>query len=431
MIVWSSIVGFLIVGYFCTQKAFAYLGVPPLFVGEAVLAMFLFLKPRVALGTWAASLLRQSPLNAFGLALLAFVSYGAWQAARGVIGGAPFFYTMKFFIFNYYPLYLFLGIWVGLQTPDFLPKLVRVVAWVHGIYGLLWITVLGHAPVYLPGQEWSIFGWPGGAPAAILGVLCFARNLRAVWPVLALNLAVTLFVQQRAQWLGLAAGALVWAFLARRLGQAGTMAVAALAVLGTIELAGFQLSGDRGAISLGSTLAQALAPIDAELARKFSPDSERHSVTATWRERWWEQIWLSVHSTPKLEAFGHGYGFDLFALAPEDVRAGQSAEVRTPHSVFFYALGYTGWVGVAIFTVFQMTILSLLWRSFRLTGQPVGVVWWAMGIAMAFFEASFDTPYKAIPFYLLIGLSIAPGLQLTGERYARVARAQLLPTAGR
>ena len=56
------------------KRSFAYLGVPPLFIGEIVLGAFLLLKPRVALGTWAASLLRPSPLNGLGLALLVFVA---------------------------------------------------------------------------------------------------------------------------------------------------------------------------------------------------------------------------------------------------------------------------------------------------------------------------------------------------------------------
>jgi O-antigen ligase len=116
-----------------------------------------------------------------------------------------------------------------------------------------------------------------------------------------------------------------------------------------------------------------------------------------------------------LEAFGHGYGFDLFGLAPEEVRAGQDEEIRTPHSVFFYALGHTGWVGVGLFAVLQITILRLLWRAFRLSGQPAGVVFWVMGMSMACFEQSFDTPYRAIPFYLLVGMAMAPALQPVRE----------------
>ena len=195
-----------------------------------------------------------------------------------------------------------------------------------------------------------------------------------------------------------------------------------------IELAGVRF----GSASFGEVLGRVIAPIDAELAKEWQPDAKIYADTVEWRQKWWDAIWRSVHSTPMLEAFGHGYGFDLFALAPEDVRAGQEDEIRTPHSVFFYALGYTGWVGVVLFGILQFAILRLLWRSYRFTRQPAGVVWWFTGMAMAFFEASFDTPYKAIPFYLLMGFSIAPGLlQSSGELNARPARAQLLPVAGR
>ena len=67
MVIWHRFAGFLLVGYLGIGKSFAYLGIPPLFIGEIALAAFLLLKPRVALGTWATSLLRRSPLNALGL----------------------------------------------------------------------------------------------------------------------------------------------------------------------------------------------------------------------------------------------------------------------------------------------------------------------------------------------------------------------------
>jgi len=437
MFMWARVAGFLLVGYLCMTRSFAYLGFPPIsvFIGEIVLVAFLFLKPNPGLGTWVASLLRASPLNELGLALLVFMSYGVWQMARGVLDGSSIFYTFKFFIFNYYTLYLFLGIWVAVQAPDSLPKLIRAIAWVNGVYGLIWIVALRYAVDYhMPGSDVRLFGQPGGGPVAILGLLCFCRNLRAVWPVLALNIIVTLAMQVRAEWLGLTLGMLVWGLLTRRLGRLVALGMTGVVVLGMIELAGIQLPGRyKGSeLSLGETLGRALAPINTELAKQFSPDAGRHASTAEWRELWWEQIWLSVHSRPMLEAFGHGYGFDLFGLAPESVRAGQEDwDVRTPHSVFYYALGYTGWVGVALFAVLQFTILRVLWQAFRLGGQPAGVVFWVMGMAMACFEESFETPYRAIPFYLLVGMTIAPALQWKGELHAHPARAQLLSVAGR
>ena len=118
MVIWPHIASFLLVGYLCMSRSFAYLGVPPLFIGELVLGAFLLLKPRVALGTWAASLLRSSPLNAFGITLLAFMAFGVWQVGRGVLSGYPAIHTLKFLTFNYYTLYLFMGIWIGLQAQN-------------------------------------------------------------------------------------------------------------------------------------------------------------------------------------------------------------------------------------------------------------------------------------------------------------------------
>jgi hypothetical protein len=429
MFIWSRVAGFLVVGYLSMARSFAYLGVPPIFIGEVVLAAFLLLKPRVALGTWAMSLLRASPLSGLGLALLIFMLYGLWQMGRGILEGSAVLYTLKFFTFNYYALYLFLGIWIGLQAPVLLSRLVRVIAWANGIYALMWLVGLNDVVVPLPADGVALFGAvPAGGAVAIMGLLCFERDLRAIWPILALNVAVTLAIPTRSVWLGLMVGGLVWDILTGRFGRIIVICVAGLAVVGMIELAGLKF----GSASFGDVVGRVIAPIDPELAKEWKPDAEIYAGTVEWRQKWWNEIWRSVHSTPMLEAFGHGYGFDLFALAPDDVRAGQEEEIRTPHSFFFYALGYTGWVGVALFGILQVAILRLLWRSYRFTGQPAGVVWWCTGMAMAFFEASFETPYKAIPFYLLMGFSIAPGLlQPSGERNARPARAQLLPVAGR
>jgi O-Antigen ligase len=428
VITWPRIAGFLLIGYLCAKRSFAYLGVPPLFIGEIVLGAFLLLKPRVVLGTWVASLLRASPLNELGLALLVFVLYGVWQVGRGVLSGHPLIYTMKFFVFNYYTLYIFLGIWVALREPELMPKLIRVLAWLNGIYGMLFLVALRHVPIYMPGYDGvdvPLFSPPSGQVVVILGLLCFERDLRAVWFVLLLNIVITLAWQVRAEWLGLALGIFTWGLLTGRLGRVVAIGMAAVAVLGLIELAGIDLAGRRGyEVSLSENIARVVAPIDLELAKELSPRAAKHAGTAEWRELWWEQIWLSAHSAPMLEAFGHGYGFDLWGLAPAEINAGQvHDDVRTPHSVFYYALGYTGWVGVVLFCLLQITILKLLWRSYRVGGQPAGIALWVLGMGMALFQESFETPQRAIPFYLLVGMTIAPGLQSGRAWHALPARA--------
>ncbi|MCE3248376.1 MAG: hypothetical protein K0R41_2201, partial [Geminicoccaceae bacterium] len=280
MVIWPWIAGFLLLGYLTMGRSFAYLGIPPIFIGEIVLAAFLLLKPRIALGTWAASLLRPSPLNGLGLTLLAFMAYGLWQVGRGVLGGYPVLHTLKFFTFNYYTLYLFMGIWIGLHTPDFLPKLIRVIAWVNGIYGLIYIVALRDVAAYIPGTDVPLFSAPAAQVVVILGLLCFERDLRAVWFVLLLNVVVTLVWQVRAEWAGLALGILAWGFLTGRIGRVIAIGMAGLAVLGMIELADIRLVGRNTEVSLSETVARAIAPIDKDLARKLSPYAAYHAGTA-------------------------------------------------------------------------------------------------------------------------------------------------------
>jgi hypothetical protein len=47
------------------------------------------------------------------------------------------------------------------------------------------------------------------------------------------------------------------------------------------------------------------------------------------------------------------------------------------------------------------------------------------------FEEGFETPFKAIPFYLLWGMTMAAALRWQGEVQAHLLPAQLRPAAGR
>lgn len=433
MAAWRNLAAFLLVGYLSMSRSFAYLGLPPLriFVGEIALAAFVVLKPRVAIGTWATSLLRTSALSPLALTLLVFVAYGVWQMGRGVAGGAAIVHTLKYFVFNYYSIYLFLGIWIAVHQPSFLKQSIRLLALCNGIYGVLFVLVLQRSSLLIPGSSIPLFGQPTGSAVAIVGLLCLERDLRAVWPLLVLNLLVTMAMQVRAEWLSLVVGVLTWGFLTQRMGRVVLIGVLGIALLGLIDLTGIQLSGRSGGVSLSEIIGRVLAPIDLDLAKQFSPSAQHHAGTMEWREKWWHEIWRSAHSKPMLEAFGHGYGFDLFSLAPEDVRAGQALEIRTPHNVFYYALGYTGWIGVLLFGSVQISIFRLLWWTRKRTGEVIGVTLWLMGMSTAFFGNFFETPFGAIPFYLLVGAGIAPGLLVAGESGAHPTRAQLLSVARR
>ena len=80
-----------------------------------------------------------------------------------------------------------------------------------------------------------------------------------------------------------------------------------------------------------------------------------------------------------------------------------SGDLRTPHNIFYYALGYSGWLGVFFFFSLQAACGALVWRAYKLTGQSFGVALWASTLLTAFFGNAFETPTGAIPCYLTLG----------------------------
>jgi hypothetical protein len=413
---WQKVVAFLVVGYFCLSRAFAYLGIPPLhlFVGEIVLAYFLLFGPKVTTGRWLWLAIRAAPFTTLRRRFVMLFAYGVFQVGLGAARGYPVFTAIRDLAFNYYPLYLFLGLWVGLRSPSFLPKLIRLLAWFNGIYGLLFILFLSRIPWTIPGVsnevvEVRIFGQPLGSAIALIGLFAFESELLSVWHLVALNLFVLLGMQIRGEWLAFAIGLLVWGWMTRRLKRltmAGAYLMLLFAFMYTVDL---KLPAPEtritGTISVRDLVGRALAPISPDAASDYTEDSQDALNTTLWRTVWWAEIWTSIHETSSRALLGFGYGFPLGDLNPYL----DGEFIRTPHNVFLYALAYTGWVGVALFVAFQVELARLLWGTWKKTGQPFGILFWVTSLVFACFTAFFETPYGAIPFYLVAGCAIAFG----------------------
>ncbi|HEX2243472.1 MAG TPA: hypothetical protein VHK27_09510, partial [Gammaproteobacteria bacterium] len=65
-----------------------------------------------------------------------------------------------------------------------------------------------------------------------------------------------------------------------------------------------------------------------------------------------------------------------------------------------------------------MALAHILLRAYQLTGQPFCLCYWMMTLTGAFFGNYLETPFGAIPFYLILGLAAAP----VGSVYDQVAR---------
>jgi len=413
---WYWTAGFLLVGYFCMGRSFAYWGIPPLhlFIGEIVLGCFLFWGPVSARGRWPWVAANSLSLRRYKQLLQASIAFGVLQVLRGILLGHPVLSAVRDLAFNYYAIYFFLGVWVASSDPEFLPKLLRVAAWANGVYGILYILALSRLTWFFPGVSQEvipvpILGQPMFSGAILLGLLSVEKSLRAVWPPVLLNAAVLIGMVTRGEWLAFGVGLFTWALLTRNFGRVVLGGLTVLLLLGGMYLTGFEMEapeGRGGTISATDLVGRVLAPLDKDLAADYTSDAQMHEETAAFRTLWWIAIWDSAHGSVSRALFGHGYGFPLGDLVPYL----HGEFIRTPHNVFFYALGYTGWIGVVIFGLLLAEIARLSWRVYRKDGQPFAVVFWVTMVTYSLFTAFYEAPYGAIPFFVVTGSACMPAL---------------------
>lgn len=420
---WRGTAMFLVLGYFAMGRSFAYLGIPPLklFIGEIVLLAFLVRHPRVSLDRVRRALSRPTFLTDYSWGLVLLLLYGVMEIFRGAYYGYSVLNAVQSFVFNYYPVYLLMGIWIGERDPSFVKRTVIALAWVNGIYGVLYIGFLSRIAIFIPGSQGAsvpIFGQPWGSMIALLGLMCFKFDLRKTWFPLLLNAAVLLAIQVRAEWVGFVAGLLVYAVLTKRFDRLiGIGAVTGLLLIiglaADIHLPGAASRG--GGISTRDIVGRAIAPINKDLAAEFTPFAQSNASTFEWRTNWWKAIWQDNHKDAEVAMLGEGYGYPLVNLV--NYLRGQTF-LRTPHNMFFFALGYGGWLLVGLFALLQWFILRLLIKAWRVSRNPFGLVFWTSVIVWSLFGDSFETPYGAIPYFIIAGACIAPLLVRRNYAYS-------------
>jgi hypothetical protein len=406
---WTIATVVVVGGYLLFQRPFAYLGVPgtPLFVGEMLLGAFYLLRSDVAGHRLMRALLTPDRLGAMAWGVFLVALYGATLVIRGDNANYPRRLLLQEFVFNLYPLYLFLGLWLAERDPKLLERFMIGVAWATGIYGAIYLPFLNNSIATIPGTTILLFRAPLGTGAAIIALLAFKVRGWRLWVPLLLNLLVLLGVQNRAAYAGFVVGLVVWAVMAKRVGRVAAIGAVLTAVLAVAWVLDLRLELSRGAseYSARNIVAAVVAPFDEEAASRYSEDARNFSGTTEWRKTWWAGIWDAVHADPVHTAFGSGYGFELTSTA--DLRS-SDPDLRTPHNWFMYAIGYGGWTHVLVFVFLLSAVSLLLWEAFRRTGVAFGLPFLALSTTVATFSNFYETPYAAIPVWVLCGMAIAP-----------------------
>jgi hypothetical protein len=404
----TGLAKFLVCGYLSCSRTFAHLGLEPakVFIGELALAGFIFAQPRVwgdvvrGIGKWRR-------FDSLRWTCAGFIGYGIFLLLLGVWREYPLLTAIENAAFHYYPLYFVFGIWAGVQNPNIVGDIIRVVAWVNGIYGCAYVLVLHSVAWKLPGTaDVTLFGQPAGSAFAILALLATAPRLADAWLPLLLNVFVLIGIQVRAEWLGFCLGFVALALIGRH-SRRLLVIIGMTACVGVLAfVADWRLPAPRGGeISVQGIAGRMAAPVAPDFAARYSDNTKTFAGTAEWRTRWWREIWRTINydRSDITFFFGLGYGYPLSELGE-----GVPAEIRVPHNVFFYVLGYGGWIGVVAFGLFQTALLRSLYRSFRATGQPLGVIFWILWITSAALGNVLEGPAGAVPFYLLVGMFCAP-----------------------
>jgi O-Antigen ligase len=326
--------------------------------------------------------------------------------------GFPPLTAVENLVFNIYPLYLFLGMWLGKRRPDLLLRFVQVFAVLFCIYAPAYFLYLNKINVMMPGSGVPLFGQAGGGGFIILSLLCLDPKPGRWWPVMAIAACGFLAAQVRGEWLGIVVATMIWGVLSKKMAKVAMLGagIFALLAVGAILDVNLPSTGERGgAIASSEIVARGLAAASPDLARDLtgSTNVNFYNGTITWRKNWWRAIWANSQDNYTNLLIGPGYGFALKNLVNYLAVA---TDLRTPHNVFYYALGYTGWIGVSIFFSLQAAFAVLLWRVYKLTGEAWGLAAWSATLVSAFFGNVMETPAGAIPLYLLIGLFVGPVL---------------------
>ncbi len=400
----------LLVGYLCGGRSFAYIGLGPVYLGEAALLVFLAACPLAVLRWSAGSLVRPTPLSAAAWCLYFFLAFGLLQCLRGLAAGYETRAVLQNAVFHVYAVFLFAGVWLGHRLGPSVPRLLWFLAVCHGVYGAVYVTVL--SPLGLTGSDdfghvpW--FGQPNNAAVLLVALLATESRPGRLWAPVLLNVFVLAAIQSRAEWLSLAVGAPLVAYLSGRTRQFALLGGAALCLLVVWAATDVKVPVPeiRGGGEMGGreVIGRIAAAVDPDLAATFTDDPDRQYETVSWRFEWWAAIWRMVHETPAHVLFGPGYGYPLWDLHPESL----PGAIRTPHNGLMYALGYTGWTGLALFVALHAVLGTLLWRVYRRTGQPAGICFWLMCVIRGSFDNFFEAPHLGIPFYVMIGLFAAP-----------------------
>ena len=405
-----TVLGLVLLGYTLFSRGFAYLGVPPLFVGEIMAVAGVV----VALRSGRVGPLLERPATWILLALVALAGVRTVPYV-GVYGlDAP----RDFMQLGYGVFALIVGALL-VARPERLARLVDLYQrYVVVVLGLIWLVYLVYktGPDRIPTLPWaghvSVFEAKGGDIMVQLTgitafvVVGFTRRTPLLIAALVFNVGIVIVSNRGgmvAFFLGLG---LAW-LLRPPTARAGRLAYA-FALLLVVGL----IVGPSTAKINGGGRSISVEQIWTNVQSVFGKGGDHLDGTKQWRLDWWGQIY---DYTVRGEHFWTGKGFGV-NLAKEDGFA-VVKELRSPHNGHMTVLARMGVPGAALWVLLQLAWSAGVfgaWRRARRAGRDrwTGLFAVLSAYFVAFhvnaaFDVYFEGPMGGVWFWTVFGTGLA------------------------
>ena len=408
----------LLAGYALFDKGFAYVGYPPIFIGEIALGACLFL---AVTGAFSFRVFR-SPIA------WVLILFGFWQFVRTVpyLGGGGLD-AIRDSASYYYALFGILFAAAILRG--------RAVEWVATAYGkwVPWFLLLSVPAIILttkfrflipthPGGDMPIL-WlkPGDMAVHLAGIAVFMiLGLHLYYPrrekarlvlqeiIFVILLSIDVIVagsRNRGGFLAVVLACFVVSVFKpmNRLTRFVLPALFVIVVVGSLDIS-IPVTGGR-AVSIKQIT-------DNIHSIFFESDREELSDTSEWRLKWWSIISDETFDG-KFFWTGRGYGANLAEKHGFTDATGN----RSPHNAHLTFLSRSGVPGLVLWIGLQCTIVACLllsyYRSTQIGAEPIANLnLWVMGYLVAsLVNSSFDVylegPQGGIWYWCIVGFAIA------------------------
>lgn len=408
--VFAAMLGYMLVGYAFVGKGFAYIGVPPLHIGEIVLIFGLITFIRGGCMVAAAASIGSIAI----LVLVGWIAVGALQ-------GMPRygFDAVRDGVVGLYGLYALVVAAALIERPALIDGIIRH----YRRFAAAYVIVPPTAMVFMSPLAASIPTWPrpditlvslrvGEMAIHLAGVAAFVLagfyKPGRVWTAMLVVGVCIVFALSRGGMLAFIIPVILACILARNrrpiLGFLG-MAILIGGALAAVGLS-VRIEGGRNV-----DLVQSAANVTSIFG---SSPTGNLDGTKEWRLDWWKAIvGYTIHG--QYFWFGKGFGANL-AVTDGFVVGPGTPPLRSPHNVHMTFLARSGVSGLALWLTILAVWFATMWRNMigaRRGGEAgwagffMFIVCYVLAIVIdATFDVAIEGPMVGIWFWTLIGVGL-------------------------